>query len=104
MININKEHVAIEKAKISGTSKAKAMEELDQTLQAVISVLGNAKNEEPNKKGVRAKLLMVGFGSFDLVAVPERTHRNPQTQDKVTKKAHNKIKFIEGKYLADETN
>lgn len=105
MINFNKEHVAETMVENNPElSKTKAQEQLDEVLVAIIGTLAKGKDEAPNKKGVRAKFTAVGFGSFELKAVPERKHRNPQTQEPTIKKAHNAVKFNEGKSFVDSIN
>lgn len=85
-------------------SQRKATVQVNEVLLAVIKTLEKGKDETPNKDGIRAKLTLVGFGSFLLSAKKEREHRNPQTGEKVIKEAHNKTTFKEGKSLSEFTN
>jgi len=43
------------------------------------------------KKG--GNVMLKDFGTFKLKAVPERQYPNPQTGEKITKAAHNKLVF-----------
>lgn len=105
MLNYNKDHVTAKMAENRpGLTKTKALEQLDDVMVAIIDVMTDAKKAPENKKGFRAKLTMVGFGTFILRAIPKRTHRNPQTGTDVEKGAHNVIKFIEGKAFSDSIN
>jgi nucleoid DNA-binding protein len=103
-MNFNKSDVAQAMAELGDIPKSHAEGQLDLTLQGIIEVLSKAKDATPNKKGVRGKLTIVGFGTFELKAVPERNHRNPQTQEPVVTPAHNSVKFGEGKLFAEEIN
>jgi len=63
------------------------------------------RNEEPNDKGVRGRITMVGFGTFEVRAVKERVHHNPNDpSQKTLKPAHNSAKFKEGKTLSEFIN
>lgn len=104
MLQLNKEDVSRILANKKGVSRSEAGSDLDLVLASIIETLSLAQNEEPDAKGFRGKLIMVGFGSFFLKAVPERMHRNPVTQEPAPKPAHNSIKFTEGKLLYDEIN
>jgi nucleoid DNA-binding protein len=107
-VSLNKSHVAENMARIGidgeEIAKSHAEKYLDLALEGIIATMEQAKNNPPNKKGIRAKLTMVGFGSFDLRHVPDRNHRNPQTQEPVLTPAHNTIKFNEGKAFEGEIN
>lgn len=104
MKQFNKTHVVKTLVENEGVSKNKAEEMVDSVLGAVIETLASAKDEEPNKKGIRAKLIMVGFGTLNLFAVKERKHRNPRTQVESVKPAHNDVRFSEGKLFAESVN
>ena len=105
MLSFNKEHIAETMTKnTEGLSKSKALEQVDEVILAIIQTLSEGKDNEPNKKGIRAKLTIVGFGSFNLKAVPTRKHRNPQSQKPVDKPPHNAIKFTEGKAFKEFIN
>ena len=105
MLNLNKSHVAETMAELADIPKYRAEEYLDYALEAIIQTLAKAKNEEPNKNGVRGKLTVVGFGTFEVKEVPERLHRNPQEPDKtVVKPAHNTVKVKIGSLFKDAVN
>lgn len=105
MLNLNKEHIAeIMVANSEKLSKAKAKEQIDSVLLAIIETLETAKDETPNKKGERAKLTLVGFGTYTLKARKEAIHRNPKTGKEVRKDAHNKVLFKEGKAFTEFIN
>lgn len=42
---------------------------------------------------------VVGFGSFKVVDVPERSYRNPKTGEPVVKAAHQVVKFKPSKTI-----
>lgn len=50
------------------------------------------------------KIQLVGFGTFEVVARPERTGINPQTKATITIKASKTPKFKPGKALKDAIN
>jgi DNA-binding protein HU-beta len=103
-MNFNKSDIAQTMHELGGIPKSHAEGQLDLVLEAIITTLAKAKDHEPNKKGIRGKLTVVGFGTFELKAVPDRRHRNPQTQEEVITPAHNSTKFSEGKLFAEEIN
>lgn len=105
MLKLNKEDVTSTMVENNPSlSKVKAQEQLDESIIAIIETLAKGKDEPADKKGIRAKLTMVGFGSLLLRANPRRKHRNPQTNAEVYKEAHNSIKLVEGKTFHDVTN
>lgn len=107
-MNFNKSDVAEAMAEIGldgeKIPKSHAEKYLDLVLEGIINTLEKGKDSKPNKKGVRAKLTIVGFGTFELKHVPDRNHRNPQTQEPVLTPAHNSVKFGEGKVFAEMIN
>ncbi|MCI8632987.1 MAG: HU family DNA-binding protein [Lachnospiraceae bacterium] len=50
------------------------------------------------------KIQLVGFGTFEVVARPERTGINPQTKQTITIQASKTPKFKPGKALKDAIN
>ena len=50
------------------------------------------------------KVALVGFGTFETVAKPERIGRNPKTNEKMTIAASKAPKFKAGKALKDQVN
>ena len=64
-----------------------------KALEAFITVTGESlKNGE--------KIALVGFGSFDVVAKPARTGRNPRTGEEIQIEAKNVVKFKAGAELS----
>lgn len=64
-----------------------------KALEAFITVTGQSlKNGE--------KIALVGFGSFDVVAKPARTGRNPRTGEEIQIEAKNVVKFKAGAELS----
>lgn len=105
MKQLSKEDLARQIVKDSGRTKKESEAIIDDVLIGVINLLEGHSTEEPEgKKDIRAKLTLVGFGSFALRAIPAREHRNPQNGQKSKKPAHNKIKFTEGKTFTESVN
>lgn len=104
MLNMNKDDVINTIAEKNKISKVKAGKIVDTALEGIILTLAEAKDETPNDKGIRAKLLMVGFGTFNLHDIPERVHRNPRTQEPSPKPAHNEPRWKPGKMFNDLVN
>ena len=69
----------------------------EKALKAFIDVVA-----EELKKGEKVQL--VGFGTFEVSARPERTGRNPQTKKTITIPASKAPKFKAGKALKDVVN
>ena len=105
MLNLNKSHVVETMAELGDIPKSHAEKYLNFALEAIIQTLAKAKNEEPNEKGVRGKLTMVGFGTFEVKEVKERSHHNPQDPGKViVKPAHDTVKVKIGSLFKDAVN
>lgn len=85
-------------------TKKEAAQIIDTALYSLISLLSDYREEEPDKKNVRARLAIVGFANFELKHVPDRMHRNPQTNGKVLKPAHNCVKVNVGKAFEEAIN
>ena len=58
--------------------------------------------EEGLKKD--AELVIIGFGTFRVIAQEERDGINPKTLEKIKIKAKNTVKFRPGKVLKDHIN
>ncbi|AEZ50501.1 DNA binding protein [Bacillus phage BCD7] len=105
MKQLSKEDLARQIVADSGRTKKESEKIIDDVLIGIIGLLESHADEQPEgKKDIRAKLTLVGFGSFALREIPARVHRNPQNGEKSTKPAHNKIKFTEGKTFAESVN
>jgi DNA-binding protein HU-beta len=50
------------------------------------------------------KITLIGFGTFDVQAVPARTGRNPRTGEPLKIKAKKKPRFKAGADLTDKVN
>lgn len=108
-MKFNKEHVAQTMSVIGldgkDIPKSHAERYLDLALEGIITTLEQAKDQAPNKKNVRGKITIVGFGTFELRAVPEREHRNPQDpSQKSIKPAHNDVKLSIGSVFEELIN
>ena len=111
MLKFNKDHLVAEyqnqKAEEGKeVSNKQAKDDVDTLLASIIAVVEKAKNEVPNKKGVRAKLQLTNFGVFELKAVPDRYYGNPMDREAEKKltPAHNKVTFSDGKYFTEAVN
>lgn len=69
----------------------------EKAVAAFVSVV----TEELKKGG---KVQLVGFGTYEVVARPERTGRNPQTKKTITIPASKAPKFKAGKALKEAVN
>lgn len=67
----------------------------------VVNVFLDEINENLKNSG---KVILTGFGSFQVVQTKERSGRNPQTGAPMQIPAKNKIKFVAGKELKDFLN
>ena len=88
------------------TSDTQARKDVDYFLESIIETLAKHKGATPDKKNVRARLQLVGFGSYELRNVPARPHRNPQdpTAEPKVKPAHNKVVLTLGKVFEESIN
>ncbi len=87
---MNKADLVKRMAEIAGTTKANAEKLLDAFMQAV---------QEAISKG--DKVVLVGFGTFQVVKRAERTGRNPRTGEPLKIPAKKVVKFTPGKKLED---
>ncbi len=85
---MNKGELVKKMAEISGTTKVTAEKLLDAFMKAV---------EETLSKG--DKVVLVGFGSFQVVTRSERKGRNPRTGEPLKIPAKKVVKFVPGKKL-----
>ena len=90
---MNKTELIEEIANAADLSKADAARALDAFVDAVTKSL---KKKKP--------VVIVGFGSFDVVKRKARTGRNPQTGETLKIKASTAPKFKAGKSLRDAVN
>jgi len=87
---MNKAELVKRMAEIAGTTKVNAEKLLDAFMQAV---------EEALAKG--DKVVLVGFGSFQVVTRAEREGRNPKTGQPLKIPAKKVPKFVPGKKLEE---
>lgn len=85
---MNKAELIKRMAEIAGTTKASAEKLLDAFMQAV---------EEAISK--EDKVVLVGFGTFQVVKRSERAGRNPRTGEPLKIPAKKVVKFTPGKKL-----
>ena len=87
---MNKSSLIAAVAQKSGLSKKDA----DIAVNAVLDVISEALKEGD-------KVQLIGFGSFEVKARPERPGKNPQTGEKITIAASKSPVFKAGKALKD---
>ena len=90
---MNKSQLIDKIAKDAGLSKKDAEAALKATLGAIEGAL--VKND---------KVVLVGFGTFEVQKRPARTGRNPRTGKSMKIKASKAPKFKAGKALKDSVN
>ncbi len=73
--------------------KAIVEEVLNATLEAITQALKNGE-----------KVQLIGFGTFEVKRVEERTGRNPRTGEEITVEAYNKPAFSASKVLKESVN
>ena len=69
----------------AGLTKVQAKAALDATLESISQALANDD-----------KIQLIGFGTFSVVAKPERQGRNPRTKETITIPARKVVKFKPG--------
>ena len=69
----------------AGLTKVQAKAALDATLESISQALANDD-----------KIQLIGFGTFSVVAKPERQGRNPRTKEIITIPARKVVKFKPG--------
>lgn len=69
----------------AGLTKVQAKAALDATLESISQALANDD-----------KIQLIGFGTFSVVAKPERKGRNPQTKQEIIIPARKVVKFKPG--------
>jgi DNA-binding protein HU-beta len=87
---MNKAELVKRMAEIAGTTKVNAEKLLDAFMQAVEEALANGD-----------KVVLVGFGSFQVVTRAEREGRNPKTGEPLKIPAKKVPKFVPGKRLEE---
>ncbi|MFN3568322.1 MAG: HU family DNA-binding protein [Caldimicrobium sp.] len=85
---MNKAELVKRMAEIAGTTKVNAEKLLDAFMQAVEEAI--SKEE---------KVVLVGFGTFQVVKRAERSGRNPRTGEPLKIPAKKVVKFTPGKKL-----
>lgn len=74
-----------------------SMKDVNEVVDAFI----NETSESLKSSG---KVVLTGFGSFQVIETKERIGRNPQTGEPMKISAKNKVKFVCGKELKDFLN
>lgn len=69
----------------AGLTKVQAKAALDATLESISQALANDD-----------KIQLIGFGTFSVVAKPERKGRNPRTKEEIVIPARKVVKFKPG--------
>ncbi|MGB9761177.1 MAG: HU family DNA-binding protein [Caldimicrobium sp.] len=87
---MNKADLVKRMAEIAGTTKANAEKLLDAFMQAVQEAISKED-----------KVVLVGFGTFQVVKRSERTGRNPRTGQPLKIPAKKVVKFTPGKKLEE---
>ncbi|MGC8871568.1 MAG: HU family DNA-binding protein [Caldimicrobium sp.] len=87
---MNKADLVKRMAEIAGTTKANAEKLLDAFMQAVQEAISKED-----------KVVLVGFGTFQVVTRSERTGRNPRTGQPLKIPAKKVVKFTPGKKLEE---
>ncbi len=87
---MNKADLVKRMAEIAGTTKANAEKLLDAFMQAVQEAISKED-----------KVVLVGFGTFQVVKRAERTGRNPRTGQPLKIPAKKVVKFNPGKKLEE---
>lgn len=91
---MNKAELLKEVSNKTGLKKDDSKKALEATLDAIIESLANQE-----------KVQLVGFGSFDIKFVEERTGVNPQNpEEKIVIPARNKVSFKPSKTLKEAIN
>jgi DNA-binding protein HU-beta len=90
---MNKQEFIARVAEANGLTKSFT----DGILDSAFSVLIKAVKKD-------GSFTVFGFGTFKLVAKPERVGRNPKTGDAITIPAHNKVVFKPSKTFTDFVN
>jgi DNA-binding protein HU-beta len=87
---MNKSQLIDQIAVHAGLTKTDSAKALDGVLKALTLALKAGES-----------VTLVGFGTFSVVARPEREGRNPKTKETMTIAASNQAKFKAGKTLKD---
>lgn len=88
---MNKNELALQMVKGTGSTKNDALKVID-TLVKVVA-------EELKKK--EGKLTLVGFGTFKTIVKKEKKGRNPRTGKEIVIPKKRVVKFVVGKKLKD---
>lgn len=87
---MNKAELVKEMAEIAGTTKANAEKLLDAFMEAVTRAISKGD-----------KVVLVGFGTFQVVTRSARNGRNPRTGEPIKIPAKKVVKFTPGKKLEE---
>lgn len=87
---MNKAELVKEMAEIAGTTKANAEKLLDAFMEAVTKAISKGD-----------KVVLVGFGTFQVVTRSARNGRNPRTGEPLKIPAKKVVKFTPGKKLEE---
>ncbi len=87
---MNKAELVKEMAEIAGTTKANAEKLLDAFMEAVTRAISKGD-----------KVVLVGFGTFQVVTRSARNGRNPRTGEPLKIPAKKVVKFTPGKKLEE---
>ncbi len=90
---MNKTELVAAISEKAGVKKEDAKKVVDAFLDTVTETLAEGK-----------KITFVGFGTFEVKAMPERKGRNPLTKETITIKASKQPKFKAGSALKDAVN
>jgi DNA-binding protein HU-beta len=91
---MNKNELAVQMVKDSGTTKVDALKIIDSFIEVV-------SNELTNDNG---KLTLVGFGTFKTIVKKKKKGRNPRTGAEITIPKKRAVKFVPGKKLKELVN
>jgi DNA-binding protein HU-beta len=90
-MSMNKPELVTWIAKRGNISKTEAKNALELTIGAISDVLKAGES-----------ITLIGFGTFKVVDIAERTGRNPQTGEKIQIKAKKVVKFKPGNDLSGQ--
>lgn len=87
---INKKEFADRMAENGGTTKKAAYQAVDAFIETLMDYLGEGE-----------KVMIMGFGRFEMRTAKERVGRNPKTGDECIIPEHRRVKFTASESLAD---
>ena len=89
-MTVNKKEFADRMAEKGGIKKKDAMKGLEMFIETLMDCMSN--NE---------RVMLKGFGRFEMKTAKKKIGRNPQTGQQVIIPEHEKIKFVASEGLAD---